>query len=269
MPHCSGRRDSWAAVETRPAPGRAVRPRSPQPLVGSAAKLVQHEIVRVSADQGVEILRVPRGIAQTGSSPARVVAGHIARRVGSQNLVEIIGGPLRVAKGEGNHPAQETRLVVLGRSLEHAVGECKGTRRVAPVLISLAQHPFDIRVIGLLSVEMIEIGDRLGQPPFREGQPAAVDEGLGIIGVGDEPAVHLGALGLSPRLGFEDFTDDPHGLGGGTAGGGSGRGCRDAGYDGASQSSPSRGELVANSPQIPQQYGLLPGRRRPASCRRG
>ena len=45
-------------------------------------------------------------------------------------------------------------------------------------------------------MEMIEIGDRLGQPPFREGQPAAVDEGLGIIGVGGEPAVHRGALGL-------------------------------------------------------------------------
>ncbi len=57
---------------------------------------------------------------------------------------------------------------------------------------------------------MIEVGDRLGQPPFGEGEPAAVDQGLGIIGVGTEPAVHNGALGLAPRLRLEDFADDPH-----------------------------------------------------------
>ena len=82
--------------------------------------------------------------------------------------------------------------------------------QVARVLISLAQHKVDIRVVGLQPVETIEVGDRLGQPPFREGQPAAVDEGLGIIGIGGEPAVHLDALGLSPRLRLEERTDDPY-----------------------------------------------------------
>ena len=107
---------------------------------------------------------------------------------------------------------------------------------------------------------MIEVGNRLGQPPFRERQPSAVDEGLGIIRVSSESAVHLDALGLSPRPRFENFARDPHGpREGDNIGSGSGRARVGRGKGWGLPIQPQRDEVIANSPQIPNKNGLLRG----------
>ena len=139
-----------------------------------------------------------------------MVAGKITRRVGGEDPVEIFCGLPVLAEGQRGSAPLDTSVVILGRSHEQPAGEFQGASRVADILVSLTQEPLDIGVVGMLSVQMFEIGDRFGQPSFGVGQPAAVDERLGIVGVGGEPAVHLGAFGLAPRVGFEDFADDSH-----------------------------------------------------------
>ena len=227
------------------------------------------KVVRVSGEEHVDVGQGVAVPAQPVQRPRAMVADSIIASGRRQEPGR--NRPRPVACGRGPRRSARAENACLGprAALEHAAGEVKGTRQVARVLVSLAQHPFDIRVIGLQSVETIEVGDRLGQPPFREGQPAAVDEGLGIIGVGGEPAVHLGAFGLTPRLRFEDLADDPHGSRRrDQAGSGPVALAVDAGYGRRVPVQPQRGELVADSPQIPDQNGLLRGRWLPASCRR-
>ena len=136
----------------------------------------------------------------------------------------------------------------------------KRTRRVAAALISLAQHPLDIGIVGSPTVKIIEISDRLGQAVTRDRQPAAVDHGLGVVGVGDKPVVHPDARSSWRSPEFKNLPDDSHwprpretagDSFGGVSGGRGIRWCIPI--------DPTRSELVANPPQIPDQNGLLHG----------
>ena len=103
---------------------------------------------------------------------------------------------------------------------------------------------------------MFEVGDRLSPLLLLAEEPAAVDQCFGIVRLLGEPAVHLGQFGGAPRLGLNDFADDPY------------RPRRRHRASGVARSrgsrvrwrvpvQPHRGELVADPPQVPDQRGLL------------
>ena len=91
----------------------------------ASTELVQHEVLGVSADQGVEIGQGLAVSAQSVQRPHAVVAGRIARRVRGENPGEIGRSLLREAEVEGEQPALETGVVVVG------LARARGWRRLA------------------------------------------------------------------------------------------------------------------------------------------
>ena len=100
--------------------------------------------------------------------------------------------------------------MVLRRSFEQAAEGRQRAGQLARFLVRLAQEPAGVGIVRTQPEQMLEVGDRFGPLLLLGEQPAAVDQGFGIVGLGGEPAVHLGEFGGSPRLGLEDFADHPY-----------------------------------------------------------
>ncbi len=70
----------------------------------------------------------------------------------------------------------------------------QGAGRVARLPVRLGQEPAGVGIVRAQPEPALEVGDRLGPLLLQGEQPAAVDQGLGIVGIGGEPAVDLGQL---------------------------------------------------------------------------
>ena len=179
-------------------------------LADDAAEVVQRVVVRILRDEDIEVgqcLAVP---AQPAQSLRPAVARTVPIRLVGEDTAEIVRGQGGLGEGEGDQAALESGLVVLRRSFEQAVEGRQRAGQFARFLVRLGQEPGRVGIARTHPEQMLEIGDRFGPLLLLGEQPAAVDQGFGIVGLGGEPAVHLGQFGGAPRLGLEDFADDSY-----------------------------------------------------------
>ena len=210
-----------------------------QGLADDAAEVVQRVILRVFRDENVEVgqcLAVP---AEPDQGLRTAVSRSVQIRFGDEDTAEICRSPGRAGSrpGRAGHVGiRASRSSGVRSSSRPKAASAPG--QVARFLVRLAQQPGGIGIVRMNSEPMFEVGDRFAPFLLLGEQPAAVDQGFGIVGLGGEPAVHLGQLSGAASLGLDDFAQTTRtGLGGGS-GPAASLAAEAVGYGGASQSSP-------------------------------
>ena len=138
-------------------------------------------------------------------SPIRCLRKAVARsgaiRFGGENTAEIVCGQVGLGEGQGNQPALESGLVIVGRSFEQSAELRQSGDKLARFLVRLAQEPAGIGIVRTQPEQMREIGNRFGPLLLLVEHPAAMDQGFDVVGLDGEPAVQLGEFGAAPRSG--------------------------------------------------------------------
>ena len=209
-----------------------------QPIVDLTAQLVEGRILRIVLDQRSEVCQRFLEPAQSEQDLRAAEADQVPARVGIEDLGEIVDGLLEPAELERQLTFHDAGVDVVGGARQIRLAGSLAPPSVVRIAVGLGQQEQGIGVIGLEPQAPLEIGDRFGPLLLLGEQPAAVNQGFGIVRLGGELAVQLGQFGGAPRLRARSTSPTTRtGLGGGTWP--AALLTEAAGYGGASQSSPS------------------------------
>ena len=180
-----------------------------QAIVDLAAQLVQGGIPGKALDQSVQVCQGVLELAKAEPDLRTAVADWSPRLgVGVEHLAEIVDCLLEPAE-------LECRLTFH----EAGIGVVRGTRqvplqgrprhlRIVRLAVCFSQRKKGIVVVGVEMQAPLQVGNRLARLRHAKPEPAAVEEGVGIVGMVAELRLERGQLGRAAGRGLEGLADD-------------------------------------------------------------
>jgi hypothetical protein len=125
------------------------------------------------------------------------------------------------------------------------------------ILVRFAKKPECVGIVRTQAEALFEVDDRLSPLHLRGRQPSAVNQGLGIVGLGGKPAIHFCPFSRSPRRWLDDFAVHSYGPRRGYFAGGVAR-MKGIGIRRGVPVQSQQGELFTDPPQVPDvKHALL------------